>query len=162
MKLYIKQKVFSLRHRFDIYNFNEEPVYSCEGEISFGKKYHLFDRNGSEVAFIKEQLFSLHSRHFIERDGSEIAEVVKEISIRPRYIIDAFGWTVTGDFLSHEYVIKDSNKTVATISKKWFSWGDTYEIDIDPNADTVNVLCVVLIIDSVLENQAAAAANNCN
>ena len=48
---------------------------------------------------------------------------------------------------------------MATISKKWFSWGDTYEIDAASDADPVNVLAVVLIIDAVLARQAAAASS---
>ena len=48
------------------------------------------------------------------------------------------------------------------IKQKVFSWGDTYEIDISDDADEVMAICVVLIIDAVIEqsdNSAAASSN---
>ena len=44
MKLYMKQKVFSLRGDFDIYDENQVPVYSVQGKLmSFGRQLRLYD-----------------------------------------------------------------------------------------------------------------------
>ena len=50
------------------------------------------------------------------------------------------------------------------IKQKVFSWGDTYEIDIADGIDEVMALCVVLIIDAVIQqsNSGAAAAPSSN
>lgn len=160
-KLYIKQKVFSWKDKFSVYNAFGEDVYRVEGElISFGKKLHIYDIYGNETAFIHEKVFSLLPKYFISRGGADIAEVVKKLTfLKARYEIPAFGWTVQGNFTDHNYTIESSGGTVATISKKWFSWGDTYEIDAAQGTDPVNVLSVVLIIDAVLSRQAAAASS---
>ena len=52
MKLYMKQKVFSWRDRFYIKDEYEEDRYYVEGELfSWGKKLHVYDMTGAEVAF---------------------------------------------------------------------------------------------------------------
>ncbi len=50
-KLYIKQKVFSWKDKFSVFNELGEDVYRVEGEIlSIGKKLHVNDLNDREVA----------------------------------------------------------------------------------------------------------------
>ena len=159
-KLYIKQKVFSWKDRFSVFNEWGEDVYRVEGElISLGKKLHVCDMADREVAFIHQKVLSFLPRYFISRNGEDVAEVVKKLTfLKAKYEIPAFGWTVQGNFTAHEYTISSEAGVVAAISKKWFSWGNTYEIDSAPGFDPLNVLCVVLIIDAVLASQDAAAA----
>ena len=161
-KLYIKQKVFSWKDKFSVFNELGEDVYKVEGEfLTLGKKLHVTDIYDREVAFIHEKVFSLLPKYFISRDGNDIAEVQKKLTfLKARYEIPAFGWTVQGNFTDHAYTVESPSGTVAAISKKWFTWGDTYEIDIAHGVDPVNALCVVLIIDAVLARQAAAAASS--
>ena len=160
-KLYIKQKVFSWKDKFSVYNAFGEDVYRVEGEfLTIGKKLHIYDIYDNEAAFIHEKVFSFLPKYYISRNGTDVAEVVKKLTfLKARYEIPAFGWTVQGNFTDHSYSIESAKGTVATISKKWFSWGDTYEIDAASDADPVNVLSVVLIIDAVLARQAAAASS---
>ena len=40
-----------------------------------------------------------------------------------------------GGFTDHEYTFGRSGKTVATVSKQWFSWTDTYGVDITEGED---------------------------
>ena len=159
-KLYIKQKVFSWKDRFSVFNSFGEDVYRVEGEFfSLGKKLHIYDLNDREVAFIHQKVLSFLPKYFISRDGADIVEVVKKFTfLKARYEIPDFGWTVQGNFTAHEYTVNSDAGIVATIAKKWFSWGDTYEIDVAAGFDPLNVLCVVLIIDAVMAAQASAAA----
>lgn len=159
MKLYIKQKVFSWGDKFRIYDEYENDKYSVEGEVfTFGKKLHLNDRNGKELAFIHQKMWSFLPKFFISRNGVDVAQVIKEFTFfRQEYTVEGPGWTVNGDFLAHEYEISAGNRTVAAVSKQWFTWGDTYEIDIAADADEILVLCVVLIIDAVLAQSDSSA-----
>lgn len=159
-KLYIKQKVFSWKDRFSVFNSLGEDVYRVEGEvISLGKKLHVYDLNDEEVAFIHQKVLSFLPKYYIARNGSDVAEVVKKLTfLKAKYEIPAFGWTVQGNFTDHAYTVASDEGVVATVSKRWFTWGDTYEIDTAAGTDPLNVLCVVLIIDAVMASQAAAAA----
>ena len=164
MKLYIKQKVFSWGDKFRIYDENENDKYYVEGEVfTFGKKLHLYCQSGSELAFIHQKVWSFLPKYFISRNGVDVAQVIKEFTLfRQEYTVEGLGWTVSGNFWAHEYEISDADRTIASISKHWFTWGDTYEIDIADDADEVMALCVVLIIDAVIaqSNNSAAASNN--
>lgn len=153
MKRYIKQKVFSWNDRFRIYDACENDLYYVEGEIlSLGKKLHLYRKSGEELAFIHQKLLTFLPRYFISRNGVDVAEVVRELTFfRPRYTVKGPGWTVSGDIFEHEYEISSGRRPIASVSKRWFSWGDTYEIDIDDQADEVMVLAIVLVIDAVIE-----------
>lgn len=161
MKLYIKQKVFSWADKFSIFDETGNAVFFASGEVfSFGKKLHICDPSGTEFAFIHQKVFSFLPRYFIARGGSDIAEVVKKFTLfRSQYTVDAFGWFIQGNFTDHNYSITSGRGTVAVISRKWFTWGDTYEIDIVPGEDVINVLSVVLIIDAVISAQRAAASS---
>lgn len=160
MKLYLKQKVFSLKDKFHIYDENENEKFYAESEFfTFGKKLHLMNNAGEEVSFIHQKVLSFLPRYFINVNGEDIAEVVKKFTfIRQKYEISGLGWVVDGNFMAHEYTIESSRGVIATISKKWLTWGDTYEINIAENADTVNVLSVVLVIDAVMAQSAAASS----
>ena len=164
MKLYIKQKVFSWGDKFRIYDENQNDRYYVEGEVfSFGKKLHLYSHAGDEEAFIHQKVLSFLPKFYISRNNIEVAQVIKKFTIlRQEYIVEGLGWTVKGNFWAHDYEITSDGRTIASISKHWFSWGDTYEIDISDDADEVMAICVVLIIDAVIaqsDNSAAASSN---
>jgi uncharacterized protein YxjI len=72
------------------------------------------------------------------------------------YRLEGTPWRLEGDFWAHEYSLNDNERQVMRLSKKWFTWGDSYELDIaDPN-DEVICLCVALAVDCVLDAQKRA------
>ena len=157
MKLYIKQHVFTFGDKFSIYDSAGNECYYVEGEIfTFGKKLHLYDISGKKLSYIEQQLFTFLPRYCIERNGCVIAEVVKEFTFfKQEYSVEGLGWQVHGDFWDHTYEVTGGGRTIASVSKRWFTWGDTYEIDIADGLDEVMALAVVLVIDACIE-----AANN--
>ena len=54
-----------------------------------------------------------------------------------------------GSFLDHEYTITRSGHAAATVSKRWFSWTDTYGIEIGDGEDDVLVLATAVVVDLV-------------
>ena len=153
MKLYLKQKVFSIGDKFYVYDENGEEKYRVEGEIfSFGKKLHVYDTNDREVAYIRQKVMAFLPRYYIERDGVEVAQIVKQFTFfYQKYEIRGLSWEIEGDFFDHEYEIKEGDRSVVTVSKQWLSWGDTYEIHIAPGVDVVNALSAALVIDACID-----------
>ena len=155
MKLYIKQRIFSWNDSFSVYDSMERELFTVQGAFfSFGKKLTIFDRTDREIYRIEQELFRFRPRYHIV-EGEEIrATVVKEVSMfRPYYTVEGPGWEVQGDFFDHDYEITDGGRLVASVQKQWFTWGDTYEINVDDAYDPVAVLAVAIIIDCVLESQ---------
>lgn len=160
MKLYMKQKVFSWKDKFHIFDENQEEKYYAESEVfTLGKKLHVY-KGENEVCFIHQKLLSFLPKFYLNVNGEDVAEVIKDFTFfHSEYTVNGLDWVVVGDFTSHEYTIKNSNSDIiATISKKWLSWGDTYEINITNEKDEVYALSIVLIIDAILAQQAAAAS----
>ena len=67
-------------------------------------------------------------------------------------------WEVRGDFLHHEYTIQKGEETIATVTKKWLSFGDSYTLDVAEDKNVVPALCVMVALDCIFEDGAAAAA----
>jgi len=154
MNLYMKQKIFTWGDQFSVYDEAGNEKYYVEGEVfTWGKKLHLCGLGGQELAFIQQQVLTFLPRYDISRNGQQIAEVVKEFTFfKHVYTVNGLNWTVQGDFWDHEYEITDGgSRVIASVSKEWLTWGDTYEIRIDPGADEVTALAVVLVIDACIE-----------
>lgn len=164
MKLYLKQKVFSWGDKFTVFDENGSERFFVKGEVfTFGKKLHLLDLYENELAFIHQKVLSFLPRYFISRNGEIFAEVVKQFTfLRQEYVVKGLNWSVKGAFFAHEYEIYDScDRCIVRVSKKWFTFGDSYEIDINDNTDIVSALSVVLVIDACLEaaNVAVSSSN---
>ncbi len=162
MKLYIKQKIFSWKDKFYVKDENGNDRYYIEGELfSLGKKLHIYDMNNNELAFIHQKVLSFLPRFFVFIGGIQVAEIVKEFTLfRNKYRIEGLGWEVDGDFMDHDYEITSMGRPIVSISKEWFTWGDSYMLDIADNVDPINALSVVLAIDCVIEMQRRASASN--
>ncbi len=150
MALNIKQQVFSWRSRFFIQDDNGVDRYLVEGKIwSFGRKLFVYDMAGATRLYLEQVVMSMMPRYDIYIDGQAVCQV----HMRPRlfnsyYEIYGLNWSVEGDFFAHEYIIREGDYTIATISKKWFTWGDTYHLECANPNNELAVLGVVLAIDS--------------
>ena len=124
MKLYMKEKLFSFHDRFTIQDENGWDKYFVEGELfSLGKRLHILDIHGQEVALIRQQLLTFLPRYALSVRGREIGEIRKEFTFfYQRYVIDSLGWEVEGSFWEHEFEIRRGGQIVARIYKEWLTW----------------------------------------
>jgi uncharacterized protein YxjI len=54
---------------------------------------------------------------------------------------------VQGNITDHEYDVKYDGRTLAEISKRWFTVRDTYAVDVADDADTPLVLAITVAVD---------------
>ncbi|MDR1588603.1 MAG: LURP-one-related family protein [Oscillospiraceae bacterium] len=160
MKLYIKQKVFSWRDRFAVKDEAELDRWFAQGEIfTLGRKLHVYDANGAEVAFIRQKVLSFLWRYYIEIGGN-VYEFVKEFTfLRPKYTIRNLDWVIDGNFTEHEYAVTSSRGDIMRISKAWPTWGDFYKLEITEPQNELLCLCVALAIDCINADAASRASN---
>lgn len=153
MKLALKQKVFSLKEAFTVLNEDGEALYEVSGKlISLGHKLTIRDMAGQEVAYIHQKLLALVPKYFIEESGREEAELKGHITLfKPHYTLetDTGKWEIRGDFMAHEYEMKRGKEVVATVRQQWFSWGDTYLLEIEDDTDALTALSVMIAIDCI-------------
>ena len=153
MRYVLKQKLFSLGDDFLIKDAEGRDVYFVDGKVfSFGDQLSFQDLEGHELAFIKQKVFSWGKTYEIVRDGTVAAVVKKELFalFHHRFTVDVPGpddLEAEGDFTDHEYTFRRGTRTVATVSKKWFSWTDTYGVEIESGEDPVLILASAVVVD---------------
>lgn len=150
MKLYIKQKVFSFTDRFIVKDEVGEDKYFVEGEMfTMGHKLHIYDKNNVEVGYIRQKLFTLMPRFEITVNGIEVGDLVKKLAFfKQRYYVEGTSIELEGDAWSHEYTLIDDGHQIMAMSKEWFTWGDSYALDIFNESDEILSLAIVLAVDS--------------
>jgi uncharacterized protein YxjI len=155
MNLYIKQKVFSWKDRFSIFDENGNERFYVEGEaFSLGKKLRIYDLSGSEVAYIEQKIWSFLPKFNIYRNGAHLCTIVKNFTLfRNEYVIDELGWRVDGNFWDYEYYISNCMGNIVSVYKEWFTWGDTYAVSIDDSVDAIAALAAVIVIDACIAQE---------
>lgn len=155
MRYQLRQKIFSWGDDFRIRDSDGNPVYFVDGKVfSWGDKLSFQDdATRQELAFISQKMMSFKPRYEIHRSGRKFAEVVKEYSwFKSKFTLDVPGpndYEITGSFWAHDYSFNRGGRTVATVSKKFFSMSDTYGIDIVNGEDDVAILCTAIVVDLV-------------
>ena len=153
----IKEKFWSWGNDFSTTDQNGNEKFRIDGKaISWGNKLSFQDIHGRELAFISQKLMSLKPRYQILINGTLFAEVIKEFSwFKQKFTLDVPGpndYEIDGSFWEHEFRFTRTGRTVATISKKVWSWTDSYGVDIAEGEDEVAILCACIVIDQVLHD----------
>jgi uncharacterized protein YxjI len=153
MRYVLKQKLLSWGDDFYIKDESGRNVYFVDGKaFSFGDQLSFQDLDKKELAYIKQIVFSWGKTYEISRSGQVVA-VVKKALFAPfhhRFTVDVPGpddLEAEGNFTDHEYIFRRGDRTVATVSKQWFTWTDTYGIDIAPGEDEVLILASAVVVD---------------
>ena len=155
MRYVMRQKLLSLADNFTIKNEQEQDVFLVKGKVfSFGDKLSFQDLAGNEPVFIDQRLLNWSPTYELWKGGELLAVVKRELFsfIHHRFTVDVPGpndLEAEGDFLDHEYTISRGGSVVATVSKRWFSWADTYGIEIADGEDDVLVLATAVVVDMV-------------
>lgn len=160
MRLYIKEKAISWGDKFTVKDEYGNDKYTVEGQIfSFGRKLHVFDMTGREVALIKQDIWSWMPRYEVFCGARKVATIRKEVSFFPKYRIDGLGWEISGNFTAHDYEITQSDRQIISIRKERKTWGDSYELSISNPDDEIVALAVVLTIDCVMDVSSGAVSS---
>lgn len=148
MKLYIKEKRFSWRDQLLVQDEQNELVYKIKSErISIGDKVHIYDHNEEEILSIEEKKIGFAPKYSIYQNGEKIAAVKQmENLVASDYKIEKVNWKIKGNVEEEDYEIKAGFNKIASFKKKWFSYGDSYVLDIKEEQDALLALGIVIAI----------------
>jgi uncharacterized protein YxjI len=147
-QLYIKQKVFSLSGKFTVKDQQEKDVYFVEGSfMQIPKTFSIMNTARDEVAHITKKAFSFLPKFFVEVNGREVLTIKKEFSFpKARYTIEGAGIEVHGNWWDMDFQVLQHGEVVGQVSKKWFTWGDSYQVQIlEEEMETIMIALVVAI-----------------
>ncbi|KAF1302063.1 LURP-one-related family protein [Enterococcus saccharolyticus] len=161
-KLYIKQKVFSIGEKFTITDEQERACYYVEGSfLQIPKRFSIQDAHNREIGSITKKVFSFLPKFFVEVNGEEMITLEKEFTFfKAKYNISAHGIRVEGDWWDMDFSVYAHGEEVAVISKRWFTWGDTYEVTILDEEMEQLIISLVIAIDRVKADNAAASSGS--
>lgn len=150
MKLLIKQRVFSWSDTYDIYDEEENPKYFVQAEVfSWGHQLHVYDCFDNEIGVIRQKVLSFLPEFLIEIQGEIVGTIYKNFTFfKNNYEVDFKGWKVEGDYTGWNYDVYDGDELIVNISKKLFTWGDTYVLDFVDEKDEIDGLMLVIAIDA--------------
>lgn len=102
---------------------------------------------------IEQRLLSWGATYQIFRGDAVVATVRKKVwSLRPKFHIELEAGgelVVEGEFMEHEYVFVRDERTIASVSKRWFSLAETYGVELLDGEDAILILAVTVIIGLV-------------
>ena len=156
MRFVIKQKIFTFGDDFTIKDENGNEHFRIKGKVfALGDKLRMYTMDGVELFYIEQKLFRFLPEYTIYDAGQSVATVKKEFTFfKPKFnITSTIGdFTIEGNFWGMEFSILKSGIPVAQVSKQWFSWSDTYCVDVADNEDYAFMLSLVIVIDQVIHD----------
>ena len=153
MRYVMRQKFFTLADDYNITDENGKDVFFVDGKlISIGHQLSFQDMAQNELAFIKQKIFNWGPTYEIWHQGELEAVVKKELFtfFHCVFHVDEPGHdslTAEGSFTDHEYVFTRGGRQVAAVSKQWFTFVDTYGVDIADDEDAILILACAVVID---------------
>ncbi|MBE7555235.1 MAG: LURP-one-related family protein [Anaerolineales bacterium] len=154
----LRQRLISLGDDFVIEDEHGQPVYNVDNKLlRIRDTFVITDKEGNEVATIRERMLALRETLDILRGGEAIAVIRKAwfTPLRDKFMIDVKGGddlVAQGNLLDHEYSIRRGDTVIAQVSKRWFTFRDTYGITINPGEDDGLILAIAVAIDEMVHD----------
>jgi uncharacterized protein YxjI len=153
MQYQMRQKLFAWGDDFTIKNGNGQDTFFVDGKVfTLGNQLSFQDMTGRELALIKQKLLAWGPTYEIYREGQLAAVIKKELFtfFHCTFAVDVPGpddLVAEGEFTDHEYAFSRGGKPAATVSKQWFTWTDSYGVDVNDGQDDLLILASTVVID---------------
>ena len=149
----MREDLISIGDDYWIENDSGDRVFKVDGKVArLRDTWKLKDRDGHEVAVIREKVLSIRDAITIEASGREAKVKKALVGIRDRFHVDVEhgdDLKVHGNIVDHEYEIERDGDKVAEVSKKWFRVRDTYGVEIYDPTITPLILAITVAVDAL-------------
>lgn len=151
---HLKQKVFSTRARYKLYDQKDQLAYEASARpFSFGWTIDLTKVKDKKALYtIKRRRFKFRPTYVVlDHQGKQVAKTIKRLAfLKQKVTVDTIhgAWRIEGTYWAHHFSLMGGNQTLALMQKKRLSFGDTYVIDLTGNHDEALYLTLMVLIDS--------------
>jgi uncharacterized protein YxjI len=150
----LRQKLLCFGDDFTIKDDQGREVYWVDGKVLTLRDTLIFKTmQGEELARIHRRRLAIGTTYQIERAG-RTTTVHKHLFtlLRCQFTVDVPGpddLEAAGNLTDHEYdfVSVQDGRRIATVSKRWFAFTDTYGVEVADEADDVLILSAAVVID---------------
>lgn len=157
MKLFVKEKLFSIHNRYYIYNENDEIAYEIESKaISIGDKTTIYDKNHNIVAYIEQELFHFMPHYNVYIENNYEYQIKKKFNMFKNDYELSNSYKVEGSILNLNFtIINNFGKEIAIVNRKFVSIGDKYQIEILDEKDVNTILTIIVAITNDVDRSQA-------
>jgi uncharacterized protein YxjI len=152
----MRQKLVAIGDDSWIEDEEGRRVFKVNGKALRVRDTLIFeDAAGNELLKLQERKLRVRDTMVIEDASGRTVATVKKAMITPlrdRFSVDVADGDdldVQGNIVDHEYHISQGGEEVAEVSKKWFRIADTYGVEVVDGTNTVLLLAITAVIDSM-------------
>lgn len=151
----MQQRMFSIGEDFTIEDESGNPAYEVDGKVmTLRETFELKDRQGNVLITIRGKLISLRAKMDVFRGDDVVATITKALfsPFHDKFQVELAGGgalRVDGDLFDHEYTLRRDDAVIAGVSKRWFTFRDTYGIDIATGEDEPLILAIAVALDEM-------------
>ncbi|CAL5985842.1 Conserved_hypothetical protein [Hexamita inflata] len=161
-KFYMQEKVFGFQNEFFIKNELGQDCFVVFSKLfSLAQKHSLLNCQRQELLSVENKLFSWMPTFYVKQNEQLLLTIKQECTCMSQEltITGTKNWKVLGDYFAHDFQIFENGQVVARISKAWFSWGDSFLIEVY-YAQPEYVIAVVMAIHRIIEQQRRNSSNS--
>lgn len=156
MKLYIKNKILSLRGSSSVTNENGNDVFIVKGKfLSITHVKRVKDTSGRLLYRVRNKWFNVftHSAFIYDGDGNKVAKVKRKFGFKNRIIVEGYKdeIAVEGDFLSWTLDVYRNGEQIGTVRRE-FALTDSFVLETTTEDDAAFMVALVIAIDNIFDN----------
>ena len=160
MKLYIKNKVWSLRGSSSVKDENGNDVFIVKGKfLSISRKKRVKDTQGNLLYKVRNKLINFFSRsaYIYDGDGTKVAKVERKFGFKNRIIVHGYQdeISVEGEFLSWTLDIYRNGEQVGAIRRQ-FNLVDAFVLETETENDAAFMVALVIAIDNIFDSMSSS------
>ena len=154
-KLYMRQKIVSIKDKYSICTLNEEPVYWVEGNL-IGLSFSIQNTTGNELMKIKKKMVAIMPNYTLMKENKVFGQIKKKIKLtRPEIVgtVDGKELLIKGNLSGYSFEIFLGGQSIGAVDTERLTWGDCYSIESYIPDNTDLVVAIAVICDNVLKSQ---------
>lgn len=154
MKVYIKNRVFSLGQGSSVVDENKNALFDVKGRaISITRKKYLYDANGQLLYSIRNKWinFFVHKAYIYDASGSKIATVKdKWFNVNQEYFVMGYKdeIKIQGKFFGLTSQILRNGNVIGTVRRQITFIADAFELEADER-DIPFLIALVVALDNI-------------
>ena len=158
MKVYIKNRVFSLGQGSSVVDENKNALFDVKGRaISITRKKFLYDANGQLLYSIRNKWinFFVHKAYIYDASGSKIATVKdKWFNVNQEYFVMGYKdeIKIQGKFFGLTSQILRNGNVIGTVRRQITFIADAFELEADER-DIPFIIALVVALDNIHDNR---------
>lgn len=156
MKLYIKNKVWSLRGSSTVKDENENDVFIVKGKwLSITHVKRIKDISGNLLYKVRNKWVNFFSRSAYVSDshGNRVAKIKRKFGFKNDIVVEGYKdeISIQGEFFSWTLDIYRNGEMIGTI-RRTFDLLDSFVLETSTEDDAAFMVALVIAIDNIFDD----------